>query len=103
MNPVEQKQHKKRTDELEALIGTVESAALDAIEALRISIGNERTHRLKLADEQRGYVDDADRELRRISDERWLATAEAQGRIIAMSEPLRRDLWGRLKWLVVGR
>ena len=33
-------------------------------DALRASIGEERTHRLKLADEQRGYVDNENRLLR---------------------------------------
>jgi|SRR6185369_11016755 len=100
MNPTEQKQHKRRTDELEALIGSMETATLEAIEGLRLSIGSERTHRLKLAEEQRAYVDAADRELRRISEERWQSTAEQSA---VLTEPLRRDLWGRLKWLVVGR
>ena len=103
MNPSEQKNHSSRLNDLASGLDVFQSATVDAISELRTSIGAERTARLELAREQRSYVDGSDRELRRIGDERWTATGEAQMRIIAMSDPLRRPFWGRLKWLMVGR
>ena len=107
MNPTEQKQHKRRTDELAESITTLETAVADAVDHLRVAIGDDRTFRIEEARQQRSYVDAADRDLRRLSDERWTATNDAQRNIMNLSErqtePLRRSFWGRLKWLIVGR
>lgn len=90
MNALEQREHRTVTralqqqiDDLVAIVSALESqqatiygeaveamaaertARLAMMERLRESIGEEHTHRLKLAQEQRTYVDQEDRELRR--------------------------------------
>lgn len=99
MNSFEQK---RRHTVVEQLAADTELVIESLADQTRKLIGDERTHRLKLADEQRSYVDGVIRDVRRVSDERWQATGEAQVKIIAMSEPLRRDLRGRLRWLLKG-
>lgn len=96
MNGTEQKTHTGKTDDLDARLTNVEEvvAALDAriadvAKAAQASIGQERTHRLKLADEQRAYVDQADKEVLRAA-------------VVAVNELRTRGLWGRLRWIVRG-
>ncbi len=108
MNPNEQKNHKRVTDSiserLDSYVEATDAHLSEMEEDFRTAIGAERTHRLKLADEQRGYVDGEDRKLRVCCQERWDATSEAQGRIIASIAALRdRGFWGRLNWLMTGR
>lgn len=93
MNGTEQRAQGTRTAQLTKQIedqGLVIEALAGAMvkdrEAAEKSIGEERTHRLKLADEQRAYVDHADR----------LIAARVNG-------VLNRGFWGRLRWLVTGR
>lgn len=83
----------------------VESRAVDrkALEGMReqvesahAKIGDERTHRLKLADEQRAYVDGADAGLRRLSVERGIQLADR----IYVFEAL--TFLERLRWLFLG-
>lgn len=64
-------------------LGNARAESRDALSA-------ERTHRLKLADDQRGYVDAADRQVR---EQLLAAIAELRG----------RGFWSRLNWLVTGR
>lgn len=80
-------------------------ARFDAIEnringvekTLRAQIIDESAHRLKLADEQRGYVDALNR------DERAARVAgDAAGRIEFL-EFRDRPFWQRLRWLFLGR
>jgi len=97
MNAVEQKKHA-------TAVSTLEAATTDAIEAMseRLRdesdrlfdiIGDERTHRLKMAEEQRGYVDAADRRLDRLIE------AETADRRAFVG----RGFWSRLNWLMTGR
>ncbi len=81
MNGTEQRQHRSVTDGLAARLDEVEAA----LERLHDAIGAERTHRLKMADEQHAYVDRAD------------LTLEAM--IGAVRD---RSFWERLRWLLLG-
>jgi len=92
VNPAAQKSQTTRLDEVEQAVARFGDAAVDqilalerqitavetrlagiemgmdgarlALESLQRQIGDERTHRLKLADEQRAYVDTEDRRTR---------------------------------------
>lgn len=76
MNTHEQKHHKTVTDELrqdikklaEAFDKELEENTVAIRSDYRKEIGEERTARLKLAEEQRSYVDGEDKELRRRLD-----------------------------------
>ena len=103
MNPTEQKNHKTALQGLEAtVIDIAESAKsrMDTIDesitqvALRASndVGEERTVRLKLAEEQRSYVDYEDRMLRH-------SIQELQRQPVLVTS----TFWERLRWLVAGR
>jgi len=100
MNPAEQKQHKKRTDELEQMItdlGTVVYARVDqavrhADNFTREEVSKETNRRLELAQQQRSYVDAGDRDLRRL--------IEAQEQ--RLSQFKTRTFWQRLRWLFAG-
>ncbi len=108
MNGTEQKAHTtalatldRRTSEFADAI--TEHLELE-IEKLRQAIGEERTHRLKLADEQRAYVDGADRALKQCCQERWDVTANTHVRLWKEIADLRdRGFWSRLNWLLTGR
>ena len=105
MNPTEQKTHTRRMDALEtkfrhfqaALEATTEEALsqmdLSLREFVREQVGEERTHRLQLANEQRTYVDHADKMNHLLSTgtrQEWEAFTGLR-------------FWGRLKWLITGR
>jgi hypothetical protein len=107
MNTTAQKDHKRRTDELAASISALADAAdtriLELEADLRERISSERTHRLKLAEEQRNYVDGSDREIRECCQDRWITSNEAQRRFIDQLSAFRdRTLLGRLRWLFRG-
>lgn len=88
----------------------VESRAVDrkAVEALReqvesahARISDERTHRLKLAEDQRSYVDGADADIKReLRTDRQLATGSLHNRIVVFES---LTFWQRLRWLAIGR
>jgi len=108
VNPTEQKAHTKTTDALAARLDDLELfvAALDervsgVATAAQASIGQERTHRLQLAEQQRTYVDGADRQLRVVIEERRSAILAEVG--AAIGELRARTLWGRLRWICFGR
>lgn len=69
MNPEQQKNHKRVTDalatQISGLVDATDETFREMDRDLREAISAERTHRLKLADEQRGYVDAADQTLHR--------------------------------------
>lgn len=94
MNPTEQRRH---TTNLQMLEKTTEQALSEMDLALRDfvreQVGGERTHRLKLADEQRAYVDSADRNIKG-----RLEILESRAR-----SAQRLTLLGRLIWLFTGR
>ena len=56
-----------------------------ALGVLDKAVNTERTHRLAMADDQRGYVDNEDRQLR-----------------TRLNEHLRLNFWQRLRWLIRG-
>ena len=111
MNPTEQKAHTRATDELRKDLGKLESAVthrtfqmeqtvkndlnklLTRFDQLGRQLQDERTHRLKLTDEQRKYVDTQDQELWRYLE----FTENARGKFQA------RTFWSRLNWLLTGR
>ncbi len=115
MNSTEQRTHKKAITTLEAdtlalieaqsrVCREVERALRHDLAVLRMAVGEERTHRLKLADEQRAYVDSADTALRRCCQERWDETARTTKRLWDSLAALdRMTVWQRLYWLVMGR
>lgn len=107
MNPSEQHAHRSITGQLQARTQVLEdlvehhtTALLRFLPAtadeladvramigdLRLAIGNERTHRLQLAQEQRSYVDAADRQI-----------------LAAINEVCGWSLRQRLRWLLTGR
>ena len=105
MNPSEQKNHKtalatlgrETADAFDALTSRLGEEHRKVVEFVTKEIGQERTHRLKLADEQRSYVDAQDRELRRDME----ATDRLLNQRFLMLESL--TLWGRIRWMVTGR
>lgn len=77
----------------------VENSALIRRSArFEAAVSDERTHRLKLADEQRAYVDARDRESRERIDAIRERIYAIEGRSVA-----GRGFFGRLKWLLRGR
>lgn len=85
MNGAEQRErHSRLTDLQTVVIGLAEQIVKDR-EAATTAIGHERTHRLKLADEQRAYVDGEDRKHE-----------------MAFAHFKRMTLWQRLRWIVRG-
>jgi hypothetical protein len=89
--------------EFEQMVAVVKEArAADArqlvvqLAELRADIGTERTHRLKLADEQRSYVDAADRDTRQAVDRIVRFAVERLQRFERMS------LGARLRWAFTG-
>jgi hypothetical protein len=100
MNGTEQKNHRTVTQDLSRAVEVIANSTAQRLEAhgvelvrLRESIGAERTHRLDLAKEQRGYVDNQDQLVGR--------------RVDALASDLftfqHRGFWSRLNWLVTGR
>ena len=104
MNPTEQKERRTAVTNLQDQIDAMDvaftialdertSATLRSLEMLRENINAERTHRLKLADEQRAYVDGLN--------------ILHNTRIHVMSDRIdtfrSRGFWSRLNWLVTGR
>ena len=97
MNTSEQKNHKTALRELETAAIEFAEVAMHRINGLAADIaqaeasfakkiGDERTQRLNLATEQRAYVDQADKEMRRYFERLYL-----------------RGFWGRVNWLLNGR
>jgi hypothetical protein len=85
--------HKLITDEkdllsaeIEARVNAMGKLRMDGEEYTRTLVGEERTHRLQLAEEQRRYVDRNDRMY--YQD------------LTAFRDDL--NLWGRLRWLLTG-
>lgn len=99
MNSTEQRTHSKRTEELDARLATVEVVLDAAVKA----IGDERTHRIALAHEQRAYVDGADRQLRERCQERWDETGKTTKRLADRHFTFTAmTFWQRLRWLLLG-
>ena len=97
MNGIEQKTHKRVTDELAAGLEDLSRASTERATAISASveelanvtrelINKERTHRLSLASEQRAYVDRADTFNRDI-----------------LNAFVGRTFWSRLNWIMTGR
>lgn len=104
MNPAEQRDHKRRTDMLEARIveaeGNARQALMNVGTEIMQQVRNERTHRLKMAEEQRTYVDDADRRLREFIEAQDTRLLAQETRLTAY---LSLTFWGRLRWLFTGQ
>lgn len=104
MNPVEQGNHRRVTDaiahhvesiatataqrftEIERQAAGFRDSVVERFAHVDRRINEERTHRLKLADEQRGYVDMRDRDISR-----------------AFESLRARGFFGRMNWLLTGR
>src|SRR5690242_19296355 len=105
MNHGEQQTHRTRVLQLEALLKehekesrmTLQNAYLELSE----KIGQERTHRLKLAEEQRSYVDGADRTIRHHIESLDARLLLQETAFTHFSRP--RSFWARLGWLFTGR
>lgn len=106
VNPAEQRTHKNRLEAVDKSVKEYIKATDDAFAAvndlfdahkgkladLDRAINDERTHRLKLAEEQRKYVDSQNR-----AQQRQIDT------LIEDTKVLRsQSLWERLKWLFEG-
>lgn len=72
MNPTEQRNHKRVTEEIVSSVDTFAAVTVARFESVDVEcqrvremVGDERTHRLMMADEQRAYVDAEDARLRR--------------------------------------
>lgn len=103
MNATEQKLHTRKTDELADVIAGTQAAVLERFEEvernlaqLRDRLGDERTFRLKLAQEQRAYVDAEDQRLQRD----YLFRIDEVG--IQLNTFQTRTFWARLGWLLTG-
>lgn len=69
-----------------------------------MDVHEERTARLKLAEEQRSYVDARDRELRKVCQGRWNVSAASDKRLADAIYGLQgRWFCGRMNWLFTGR
>mgnify|MGYP003401691487 CR=1 FL=1 len=97
MNPSEQKSHKKVTADLAAGIEALAATTAERCSTLSEMINTERTLRLKMAEEQRGYVDNEDRLLRRYAEQCVEAAHKRLDKFV------RRGFWSRLNWLLTGR
>jgi len=110
MNPTEQRQHTRATDALDArltnaelVLTAVDERVAQAVALLESRINQEVTHRLKLADEQRDYVDYEDRRLRQTCQARWDETALATQRLaLDLYRFQMMTWWQRLVWILVG-
>ena len=110
MNAVEQKNHKRVTDAIANDVAAIAEETADRLDALkqvsdnlRDLINAERTHRLDMAKDQRGYVDNEDRQLRQCCQERWDATSTTTKKLgDAISRLRDRGFWGRMKWILRG-
>lgn len=103
MNPGQQKNHATALAQVRNASEEFAEATEDQFAAVNANINNERTHRLKLADEQRSYVDAADSALRRCCQERWDETAQRTKLLNDRISELRyRGFWSRLNWLLRG-
>lgn len=103
MNGTEQQRHTRVTDELKARLENIETvlAALDdrvsaVAQATIASVNQERTHRLKLADEQRAYVDRRDGEVQTTCLRQNTLTYAA---FLGFCD---RPFWQRVRWLIRG-
>jgi len=111
MNEREQRQHKSRLDELaKATTDLVDGMQQRLgnqdrqIEELRRAIGDERTHRLKMAEEQRRYVDGIERALRDTSTH-YFALHSEQLQLLTLDTLIltkAATFWDRLLWLFIG-
>lgn len=104
MNGTEQRAHTRITDDLGKRLDNVETvlAALDervseVARATLASVHEERTHRLTLADEQRAYVDQRDREVQTTCLRQNTLTYAA---FLGFCD---RTMWQRLRWLIRGQ
>jgi len=97
MNGEEQRRHRTATQEIRKDLDAVTNTTGELVDELvtRISqvrdeclkaVGEERTHRLRLAEQQRTYVDRGDKD-----------------NLIRMSNFVCRGFWSRLNWLFTGR
>ena len=104
MNPTEQKNHKTALLTLENETTEALKSVAYQLDVIRVSVGEEHTQRLRLAAEQRGYVDARDRELRECCQQRWAATTETTKRLADDHVFfVRRGFWSRFNWLLTGR
>lgn len=110
LNGTEQRRHSTVTHALDLRLADVETLVAEDLPSLRrkhaqleefcrtedertrMLINDERTHRLKLANEQRSYVDNEDRLLRQ-------SIQQLQCRTVLLSQS---TFWQRLRWLVRG-
>ena len=111
MNATEQRQHKSRLEELSKTIEQVVEAVNQRLEyqsnrtvSLDEAINQERTHRLKLAEEQRRYVDRLEKELRDAMVHYAALHSEAIQRLTLDTHVLTKSstFWDRLVWLFIG-
>lgn len=107
MNASEQRKHTTALDDLAAAMEDFVTATEERIvnfeKDIRQTVSDERTHRLKLADEQRTYVDARDRDLRDRADARESTQNALREAIWAAIIGLRdRSFMGRLKWVIFG-
>ena len=109
MNPQEQRDHRTRLDQLErdltrVVDGIVVETRTRFTDERAVSAkawNDERTQRLKLAEEQRTYVDAQDRSLR-AELKRLAQHVEALEVEHVWQARQTRTLWGRIGWLLRG-
>jgi len=112
MNATEQRKHTTVVAQLAADVETVlDGLSKEMLERFLVeektrneAVGQERTHRLELAKEQRNYVDAENRKLRECCQERWDASAKTHKTFAdAIYGFQHRGFWSRLNWLITGR
>lgn len=110
MNGTEQRAHRTVTEQLGARVEVLETVVAGLSDALGVvaraadtRIGEERTHRLTLAEEQRAYVDGEDRRVERRVQALEPAIKGHEARICRLQDVLcDRTVWQRLAWLIWG-
>lgn len=110
MNGTEQREHTRAVDVLnarltnaETVLTAVDERVAQAVALLERKINDEHAHRLKLADEQRDYVDHEDRRLRETCQARWDATADTTRRLsLEFCRHQHMTFWQRIGWILRG-
>jgi predicted nucleic acid-binding Zn-ribbon protein len=101
MNPVEQRTYTTRMNTIEKKMEKLENEVADALLAIQNhvtkEVEGERTHRLKLADDQRNYVDLQDRALHQLLQQ---TRTDLRFELAQLRD---RTFWARLRWLFTGR
>ncbi len=101
MNGTEQRAHHtavtRLAGDVETMFDDLHAKTRTGFERVSQAINDERTARLKLAREQRSYVENEDRKLYNVLHEAHLVLVQSHHAFRS------RGFWSRLNWLLTGR